>query len=221
VLLALNHRHVTGEGQALDVTLFDSALALMHPQSANFLMSGKTPQQIGNAHPNISPYDSFKTGTKPIFLAVGNDRQFKKMCELMGAPHLGSDPRFTDNAKRVVNRAALRAELETLFLNHDGDRLADHLIKNGVPAGAVVSVKEALESPQSRHRGMVVEDGAYKGVGIPIKMSKSRPGVRHGVRRFNQDGDQVLREAGFNDGEIAKLREAGVMVDSRRKGGAE
>jgi crotonobetainyl-CoA:carnitine CoA-transferase CaiB-like acyl-CoA transferase len=221
VLLALHHRHRTGEGQAIDVALFDSGFALLHPQAANYLMSGRTPQLIGNAHPNISPYDKFRTGTKPIFLAVGNDRQFRRMCELMGDPKLADDPRFASNALRVQHRAELNAALERLFANHDGARVADMLIRNGVPAGAVLDVAEVVAHPHTRHREMVVEDGAYRGTGVPIKMSKTRGRLRWAPRPFNADGPAVLREAGYSEAEIAALQASGVSPKERRKGGGE
>lgn len=221
ILLALHHRHKTGEGQALDVTLYDSAVSLLHPQAANYLMSGKVPQLIGNAHPNISPYDSFRCGNRHVFLAVGNDRQFRKMCEMMGAPHLPDDERFTSNSKRVQNRDALRAELESLFANHDAVTLADQLARNGVPAGAVLDVGEVMASPHTKHRAMVLEDGEYRSTGIPVKMSKTKPGLRWAPRRFNTDGPAVLREAGYTDAEIAKLQDSGICPKERRKGGGE
>ena len=221
VLLALHHRHKTGEGQALDVSLYDSAVSLLHPQAANYLMSGKVPQLIGNAHPNISPYDCFRAGSKFIFLAVGNDRQFRKMCELMGAPHLVDDPRFADNAKRVENRAALRASLEDLFANHDAVRLADTLARNGVPAGAVLDIGEVMTSEHTKHREMLLEDGNYRSTGIPIKMSKTKPRLRWAPRAFNVDGAAILREAGYTEAEIARLQDSGVSPKQRRKGGTQ
>lgn len=221
ILLALHHRHKTGQGQALDITLYDSAVSLLHPQGANYLMSGKVPQLIGNAHPNISPYDSFRCGDRFVFLAVGNDRQFRRMCEMMGAPQLADDPRFTDNAKRVVNRDALRAELEHLFADRDAIELADALARNGVPAGAVMNVGEVMNHPHTHHRQMLLEDGSYRGTGIPVKMSESRPSLRWGPRSFNADGAEVLREAGYSDAEIEALQASGVSPTVRRKGGAE
>ena len=221
VLLALHHRTRTGEGQAIDVSLFDSGIALLHPQAANYLMSGKTPQLIGNAHPNISPYDKFRTGTKPIFLAVGNDRQFRKLCELMGAPALADDQRFGSNALRVENRPALNAALERLFAGRDGAEVADLLIRNGVPAGAVLDVAEVVAHPHTKHREMILERGEYRGVGIPVKMSKTKGRLRWSPRPFNADGPTVLREAGYSDAEIATLQESGISPKRRRKGGAE
>jgi|GEM_PF-1468820 len=184
-------------------------------------MSGKPPRRIGNAHPNISPYDAFKTGTKSIFLAVGNDRQFERLCAELGAPDLPKDPRFRSNADRVVNRDALRIELERLLLNHDGVRLADRLMRLGVPAGAVLDIPDVLNSPHARHRQMVLADGDYQGTGIPIKMSQSRARLRFRPPAFNQDGADILREIGYTPADIEALRKAGAFVTERRKGGVE
>jgi crotonobetainyl-CoA:carnitine CoA-transferase CaiB-like acyl-CoA transferase len=219
ILLALLHRERTGAGQAVDVSLYDAAVSLLHPQAANYFMSGKVPEATGNAHPNISPYDRFDTGTRPIFLAVGNDRQFRKMCELMGVPGLADDSRFSDNTSRVVNRDELRAELEVLFRSRDGEQLAEELIRNGVPAGAVLNVAEVLESDHAKHRELVVEDGPYRGTGFPVKLSESEAQLRWGPRPFNADGPAVLLEAGYSEEEVEALQAAGVLPTERRRVG--
>jgi formyl-CoA transferase len=221
ILMALNERHRTGKGQAIDVSLYDCAVSLLHPQAANYLMSGKPPQRAGNAHPNISPYDSYRTGTKPIFLAVGNDRQFERLCAELGAPDLAKDKRFLRNADRIVNRDALKDELERLLANHDSARLADRLLRVGVPCGAVLDVPDVLAAPHTVHRDMVAEDGVYRGTGIPIKMSRTKGRVRMTPRKFNQDGADVLREAGYSAAEIDALAKSGAFVAERRKGGGE
>lgn len=219
ILLALQVRHHSGRGQAIDVALYDSAIALLHPHAANYLMSGKPPQRIGNAHPNISPYDAFRTGGKPIFLAVGNNRQFHRLCDELGAPGLKDDPRFKTNGDRVVNRLALTQELEKLLTSQDGAALADRLIRLGVPAGAVLDIPEMVAHPHTSHRHMLVEDGPYRGTGIPIKLSQTPGSLRLPPRRFNQDGAEVLAEAGFGTDEIAKLTAEGTVVAARRRGG--
>ncbi len=108
VLLALNERHRSGLGQSLDITLYDCGVSLLHPHVPNYLAAGKVPQRTGNAHPNIAPYDSYRTASEPIFLAVGNDRQFARLCEQLGAGDLPQDPRFIDNGARSVHREALK-----------------------------------------------------------------------------------------------------------------
>jgi crotonobetainyl-CoA:carnitine CoA-transferase CaiB-like acyl-CoA transferase len=216
ILIALRHRDATGDGQAIEVTLYDSAVSLLHPHAANYLMSGAVPRRVGNAHPNIAPYDCFATGTVPLFLAVGNDRQFGTMCELMGVGELADDPRFASNALRLGHRDELRAALEAAFAGRDGAELADTLMRNGVPAGPVLDVAQVLEAEHTRHRGMVVRDGEYAGTGVPIRLSRTPGGLRFAPRPFNADGADVLREAGHTGEEIAALQESGISPPARR-----
>lgn len=179
VLLALNERTRSGLGQFLDITLYDCALSLLHPHAANFFYSGKVPGRSGNAHPNIAPYETIETLTGPIFLAVGNNRQFAGLAAVLGAPTLSADPRFANNADRLANRAALRESLSALLSAHEAAPLAETLLRAGVPAAAVQTVDEALNHPHTRHRGMVLEQGEYRGVGSPIKLSRTPASLRH------------------------------------------
>jgi len=221
ILMALYDRAKTGKGQAVDCSLYDCAISLLHPQAANYLMSGKPPQLIGNAHPNISPYDSYKTKGDAVFLAVGNDRQFERLCAELGRPALAQDARFRTNADRVAHREVLRGELEKLLAERDGAALAEKLIRIGVPAGAVMQIPEVFEHPHTKHRRMVVRQGDYSGTGIPIKLSRTPGSVRRLPPRFNRDGAAVLEEAGYAAGEIAALEASGVVAAKRRKGGGE
>ena len=123
ILMAALERERSGLGQSIEVTLYDSAISLLHPHAANWFMSGKTPQLAGDSHPNISPYDQFATASCRIFLAIGNDRQFRRLCEELGRPEMAADARFAGNAQRIANRAALTAELESLFAKRDGEAL--------------------------------------------------------------------------------------------------
>jgi formyl-CoA transferase len=178
ILLALQERARSGQGQSVDVSLYDSAISVLHPYAPNYIYSGKIPHRVGNAHPNISPYDSYETKTGPIFLAVGNDRQFRKMLDILGKPALADDARFKSNADRVINRVPLKTELEALLASWDCGKLEDTLIRNGVPCGAVRTVDQVLAEPHTRHREMLVEIDEYKGIGSPIKMSRSKASYR-------------------------------------------
>ncbi|MBY4896933.1 CaiB/BaiF CoA-transferase family protein [Cupriavidus sp. AU9028] len=180
VLLALQERERSGRGQFVEAALYDSGLSLLHPHAANWFMSGKTPQRTGNAHPNIYPYDTVATATDPVFLAVGNDRQFRILCQHLDVPAMADDERYASAGARSVNRQALKAELEALLRERDGKALADALVKAGVPCAAVLSVPGALEHPHTRHRGMVVEmEGGYRGLGAPVKLSRTPATYRH------------------------------------------
>src|SRR5258708_35421332 len=112
ILMAVIELARSGKGQFVEATLYDSAIALLHPHFANFFLSGKPPVRTGNAHSNVSPYDQFQTGTKHIFLGIGNDRQFARLCTEIGRPELAADPRFTSNGDRVTHRPACPVELE-------------------------------------------------------------------------------------------------------------
>ncbi|MEF7616887.1 CaiB/BaiF CoA-transferase family protein [Aquincola sp. MAHUQ-54] len=173
VLLALQERAVSGLGQFVEASLFDCGLSLLHPHAANWFLDGRRPGLSGNAHPNIYPYDAFPTATAPVFLAVGNDRQFAGLCEHLGVPGLAQDARYATPGQRSVNRQALREELVARFAALDGEALAQALMDRGVPCAPVLSVDAALKHPHTAHREMVVEIGDYQGVASPIKLSRT------------------------------------------------
>jgi formyl-CoA transferase len=221
ILLALQERQRSGRGQFVEVSLFDSAVALLHPYTANWFLSGKPPARTGNQHPNVSPYDQYRTKTKRIFVAVGNDRQFQRFCTEIRRPELVSDPRFRTNADRVTNRAQLREELEAGLAEIDGEQLAMTLLEKGVPAGPVLDVPDVVNHPHTRHRGMVVERGAYRGIGNPVKLSRTPMSVRETPPAFGSATREVLTEAGYTETEIDALFAAGVAMETPRKAAAE
>ena len=180
VLLALQERARSGRGQFVESSLFDCGLSLLHPHAANWFANGQTPQLTGNAHPNIYPYDAFPSRTFPIFLAVGNDRQFELLCRHLGVPGLVEDPRFTKTHARSLHRAALRDRLEAQLSQRDGAELAEALMQIGVPCAPILSVDAALQHPHTAHREMVVRIGDnYTGVASPIKLSRTPATYRH------------------------------------------
>jgi crotonobetainyl-CoA:carnitine CoA-transferase CaiB-like acyl-CoA transferase len=216
ILMALHERARTGRGQRVEATLFDTGLSLLVPHAANWLQSGRAPTRLGSAHPNIAPYDKFDAGDAEIFLGVGNDGQFRRLCEVLGEPALAHDPRFATNASRVEHRDALRAALEATLGTKDAAALSEALMRAGVPAGVVNSVPEALAIPHAAHRRMRVDDGAYRGVGSPVKLSHTTtPPVRR-PPRFAEHSDAILGDLGCPHDEIAALRAAGVVPATRR-----
>ena len=216
ILMALLERQRSGKGQFLDVTLYDCAVALLHPQAANYLMSGQPPVITGNAHPNIYPYDVFHSRTKPIFLAVGNNGQFRRLCAAIGAPELADDPRFASNAERSVNRTELKRLLEAKLAAHDGDELCMRLLRENVPAGPVNAIPDVMSDPHALHRQMRVGIGDYEALGIPIKLSRTPGSVRTPPPAFGESNRAVLREAGYSDAEIERLIGSGVVPEQRR-----
>jgi crotonobetainyl-CoA:carnitine CoA-transferase CaiB-like acyl-CoA transferase len=217
VLMALQERARSGRGQFTEATLYDCALALLHPYAANWFLSRKPPKRTGNQHPNVAPYDQFRTRTKRIFLAIGNNRQFERFCAEIGRAQLAEDARFRDNKDRTQNRAALRAELEMALADIDGEALTMRLLDRGVPCGVVQELPDALTHPHTLHRGMIYEEGAYRGVANPIKMSRTPPGLRRPPPRFGEASRAVLEEAGYAEAEIERLIQSGVVATALGK----
>lgn len=178
VSFALLERERSGRGQFVEVALYDARLSLLHPHAANHLMDGRIPGRSGNAHPNITPYDAFSTGTEKIFLAVGNDKQFTNLCRLIDASHLANDERFQTNGLRSVNRVALKEGLEAALAKFECKPLAARLIAQGVPCAPILDVASALADAHTHHRGMVVEIGDYRGVASPIKLGRTPASYR-------------------------------------------
>ncbi len=174
IMFALHERTRSGLGQFVEAALFDCGISLLHPHAANYFLHGRNPVRSGNAHPNICPYDTFATGTEPIFLAVGNDRQFATLCRHLGDASIAHDPRFINNGQRNLHRDALTTMLEGLMARHDCKTLADALMRIGVPCAPIQTVNQALTDPHTAHREMVVDIGDdYRGVGSPIKLSRT------------------------------------------------
>lgn len=178
VLLALQARARTGRGQMADVSLYDCALSVAHPFLANYMHSGKVPGPTGNKHGNIVPYNVYQTATKPLFIAVANDRLFSKLCVHIRRPDLQSDERFATNRSRVANREALEAELLSEFSMLDGEALGEQLLAAGVPAAPILDVGAVAKSPHAAFREMVITREDYTGPGIPIKLSDTPGSIR-------------------------------------------
>ncbi|KAF1054437.1 MAG: Acetyl-CoA:oxalate CoA-transferase [Stenotrophomonas maltophilia] len=211
ILLALHERQRSGRGQFVDISLYDCGLSLLHPHAPNYFASGRVPQRSGNAHPSIAPYDSFATGSQPIFLAVGNDPQFARLCECIGADDLPWDPRFVDNRQRLLNRDALKQALEYHLRAFDGSELAERLIHHGVPCGLVAGVDVALAHPHTRHRQMLVELPGYRGVASPVKLLRTPPSYRSPPPALGQDSRAILAELGLDTQVIEQLIASGVV----------
>jgi crotonobetainyl-CoA:carnitine CoA-transferase CaiB-like acyl-CoA transferase len=217
ILLALQERAHSGRGQSVEATLYDSALALLHPYAANWFMTRTAPKRTGNAHPNVAPYDQFQTKTKRIFLAVGNNRQYARLCAEIGRPELAEDARFRDVKDRNTNRAALRGEIEAALAAIDGEALTLRLLDRGVPCGVVQDLPDALTHPHTLHRGMIYEQGAYRAVGNPVKLSRTPAGLHRLPPRFGEANRAVLKEAGFSEAEIDRLVESGIVGTTLRE----
>ncbi len=205
ILMAALERERSGLGQKLDICLYDCALTYLHPHAIGFLQAGHVPVRSGNQHPSIAPYEEFRTKTGPMFVGVGNDRQFRAACDLLGCHGLAKDPRFATNAQRVENRGALRAILQDIFADWDGRELSERLLRKGVPASPILDVPEVLSAPHTAHRSMVLSDGQYQALGLPIKFSRTPGSLRSKPKQLGQDTRAVLRGAGLREEEINAL----------------
>jgi len=216
ILMALIERNRSGLGQFIDMTLYDCAISLMHPHVANYQLSEKVPGMTGNAHPNISPYDRFKTKTVDVFLGAGNDRSFHRLCNVLGARELIEDERFKSNALRGFNQDALRKCLEGYLKNEDGVEICERLRAVGLPVGPVLDTAQVLNDSHTQYRGMAVKLDWYKGTSTPIKFSRTPGSIRRVPPKFAADTNKILAEYGYNDEEIKALVASGPLVKEKR-----
>jgi crotonobetainyl-CoA:carnitine CoA-transferase CaiB-like acyl-CoA transferase len=211
ILMALNERQKSGLGQFLETTLFETGLAVMHPHSSNYFFTGKTPVPQGNPHPSLAPYESFETRDGLIFIGIGNDGTFRKLCQEVGKPELATDKRFARNQDRIANREQLRSEMEEVFMHLDRDALCDRLLAAGLPAGPIQSIDKALNSEHSKHRGVVIQKDWYKGVASPIRFDRSKASLRQAPPGFSEHAKEILGEAGLTQAEVDALVAEGVV----------
>ena len=214
---ALIHRERTGQGQYIDMALLDCQVAILANQAMTYLAAGQTPVRMGNAHPNIVPYQVFETQDGHIILAVGNDGQFRRFCELADQPHLAQDPRFVANRGRVKHRAQLIEALALLMKRKNTDDWLNLLELEGIPCGRINSIDETLNDPQVVHRQMRTQAlhsslGQINLLGSPLKLSETPGEVRRAPPVLGEDTDQVLREVlGYEDSTISALQADGVV----------
>jgi crotonobetainyl-CoA:carnitine CoA-transferase CaiB-like acyl-CoA transferase len=216
VLTALAHRSQTGAGQYIDMALLDVQIAMLANVNMNYLVSGKVPQRQGNAHANIVPYQVFDAADGQLVLAVGNDAQFARFCEVAGCEH-HRDERFRTNAKRVRHREVLVPLLQGLLRQRSVEDWVRSLEPLGIPIGRINSVEQVFDHPQVRSRGMRLElshpcAGEVPQVASPIKMSQTPPTYGSAPPLLGQHTDRVLREyLGLSDAQLAQLRSEGVI----------
>ena len=216
ILAALAHRERTGEGQHIDMALFDVMLAMLANMNMNYLTSGKPPGRAGNAHPNIVPYQVFEAADGHVVIAVGNDSQFVKFCEVAGCAELASHPSYRRNADRVRNREALLAILEPLVRTRAAAFWVEQLEAAGVPCGPINNIAQALADPQVTARALRIDlphplAGVVPLVANPIKLSATPPTYERPPPTLGQHTADILRECGFDDAEIARLKSLGAV----------
>lgn len=217
VCAALTHRAETGVGQHLDLALLDTQVAFLANQAMNYLATGEAPGRLGNAHPNIVPYQTFKTSDGDIILACGNDNLFNKFCEVAGCQPLAQDARFATNARRVENRAQLNPLLNDIFRKRSTREWVEALEAAGVPNGPINNIKQVFEEPQVIARGMKIElqhptAGKVPLVANPMRFSATPLKHEAPPPTLGQHTDEILREVLGMDAEaIARLRAGGIV----------
>ncbi len=219
ILAALHHRTATGSGQFIDLSLLDTQVSWLINNGLNYLTSRETPQRYGNAHPSIVPYDVFPSSDGFIALAIGNDAQFQRFCEVAGNPQLATNAAYTTNTARVANREELTTLIRDLTLQKTQAEWIMELEKALVPCGPVNTIEQVFDDPQIRHREMEISmthplsgSGEVSLIGNPIRFSDTPISYRNSPPTLGQDTDEILSQAlSLELTQIQALREKGIV----------
>ncbi|HKG73464.1 MAG TPA: CaiB/BaiF CoA-transferase family protein [Aestuariivirgaceae bacterium] len=217
ILAALVHRERSGEGQYIDVALLDSQVAVLANQGLNYLVSGASPPRLGNAHPNIVPYQTFATKDGHIIITVGTDRQFRELCRIAELGALADDPRFSNNRSRVENRASLAALIAKAMIRRATQEWIDALEAAAIPCGPINSIEQVFGDAQVLHRGMKIEltraDGVKTpGIANPVRLTRTPVSYERAAPSFGADTDEVLHSLlKLDKDKIAALKRSGVV----------
>ena len=212
ILAALNARHRTGKGQKVEVSLFESSLAMLVNIAQNYLSLGKDGSLFGNSHPSLVPYTSYECADATIVIAIGNERQFARCAEVLGHPEWATDPRFSSNRARVENRVEVDRMINAALAHGIAQSWLDKLMAVGVPCGRINTVAQAFEEPHTAARRMVETaqhplHGELKMLGIPFKFSETPGSVRRAPPTLGQHTDEILaQELKLDPSAIAQLR---------------
>jgi len=217
ILAALRARDQSGEGQLVDVSLFDSHLALLTNAASNYLVGGEAPRRVGNAHPNIAPYEVFTAQDGWFMMGAANERQWETLCTLIGRPDLQQDRRFATNPQRVANRAALVEELNGVFAQRKVQEWLDDLTRAGLPCAPIHTLPQVFAHPQTQARQMVLETehpaaGTIRLIGFPYKLSTTPPAIQRPPPLLGQHTEEVLTTLlNYSPDEVVALREKKVV----------
>jgi len=215
---ALIHQQKTGEGQTIDMALLDVQVATLANQAMNYLATGNSPGRLGNAHPNIVPYQAFQTADGYIILAIGNDAQFERFCDLANCSELVADERFRSNSNRVKYRETLVPQVVQIMLQKSSLEWLDALNERGIPCGPINSVEQVFADPQVQHRGMQLEldhpvAGKVASVANPIKLSDTPVEYQQAPPMLGEHTNTVLSSLlGLSDQDLDLLRSRGVIA---------
>jgi formyl-CoA transferase/CoA:oxalate CoA-transferase len=223
IMTALHARARTGRGQFIDVSMLEGQLGLLQGMVGAYVADGQVPVPMGTAYKALLPYQTFRTKTRDLALAVGSDKLWRTFCPLLGISDMTDDPRYATNRARVANRASLIGRLQAIFLEKTYEEWEAVLLPAGIPMGAINTLDQVVEHPQVKARGAIVEHehptgGKVTMVGVPVKMSDTPGEVRRAAPLLGQHTDEVLRERlGLAQAEIDRLRRAGALGPQQRR----
>jgi crotonobetainyl-CoA:carnitine CoA-transferase CaiB-like acyl-CoA transferase len=215
IMVALREKDISGVGQAIDVSMLEGQLSLMGIMIGHYFSTGEVAEPMGTAYKALLPYQTFRTKTRDLALAVGSEKLWREFCPAIGCPELADDPRFKTNGDRNKNRPALIDKLQEVFLTASYEEWEARLVKAGIPIGAINNVSQVLEHPQVKARGSIVEmdhpkAGKVKVVGVPIRFSKTPGSVRTPSPSLGEHTEEVLKEVlGMDETQIEALRSSG------------
>lgn len=216
-MLALRVKEKTGQGQRVDVSMLEGQMSLLNVNISAFLADGELPVPMGTAYKALLPYQTFRTKTRDLAIAIGSQKLWKLFCPLIGHPEITEDPRFVNNGTRIVNRDALIQLVQDAFLTKSYEEWEQILLGAGIPVGAVNNLEEMLDHPQVAARGAMVDTehpraGPVKLVGVPVKLSQTPGAIRSPSPMLGEHSAETLREVlGMGDAEIERLMQAGVV----------
>ena len=221
IMLALRVKERTGRGQSIDVSMLEGQLSLLGSMIGAYFADGEAPAPMGTAYKALLPYQTFRTKTRDLALAVGSEKLWKVFCPVIGRPDMTDDPRYRTNADRVKNRDSLVQALQDVFSTRTYEEWESVLLAAGIPMGAINTIGQVVEHPQVAARGALVEmdhprAGKVKMVGAPVRLSKTPGSVRTPAPMIGEHTDEVLRDLlGLGADKIADLRAAGVLGPAR------
>ena len=223
ILAALEVRNRSGLGQHIDMALLDVGMAILANQAAGFVNTGKVPQRQGNSHPSLAPYQDFPTLDGAMLLAIGNDGQFKRFCEVAQRPEWALDPRFASNSLRVKNREVLIPAMQELTRTRSTAQWIALLESKAVPCGPINDIGQAFDDAQVKARGLVIKQAlsaaavaqtavpSITTVASPLRLTATPPVLRRAPPALGEHTDEVLAELGLDAEQIASLRQSGVL----------
>jgi formyl-CoA transferase/CoA:oxalate CoA-transferase len=217
IMLALRVKERTGRGQSIDVSMLEGQLSLLGTMIGGYLADGEVPRPMGTAYKALLPYQTFRTRTRDLALAVGSEKLWKIFCPVIGAPELADDPRYRTNADRSRHREALIARLQEIFLTKSYEEWEAAFLGHGIPVGAINTLADVVEHPQVKARGALVEmdhprAGKVRMVGVPVRLSETPGAVRTPSPTLGEHTEEILRDVlGLDDPALAALRKAGAI----------